>query len=74
MPLHSGRIGIHEIFVVTDEIRTLVARGAPMLEIQASAFRSGFKPLRYDGLKKVLRGLTTIEELDRVTIAETGFE
>ncbi len=54
---YSGRIGIHEIFVVTDEIRTLVARGAPMLEIQAAALRSGFKPMRYDGLKKVLRGL-----------------
>jgi len=71
---YSGRIGIHEIFVVTDEIRTLVARGAPMLEIQAAALRSGFKPMRYDGLKKVLRGLTTMEELDRVTIAETEFE
>jgi len=67
---YSGRIAIHEIFLVNDELRTLIGRNAPINEIKESAMSAGYKPLRYDGIKKVLRGLTTIEEIDRVTIVE----
>ena len=64
----SGRIGIHEIFIVSEEVRHLIATNANALDIMDAAIRSGFKPMRYDGIKKVIRGLTTIEEVDRVTI------
>jgi type IV pilus assembly protein PilB len=67
---YSGRIAIHEIVLISAEIRNLMARGAPVGEIQQLARKSGFQTMRYDGIKKVLRGLTTIEEVERVTIAD----
>ncbi|MBF0329128.1 MAG: type II/IV secretion system protein [Nitrospirae bacterium] len=67
---YSGRIPIHEIFIMNSEIRKLVSKGASILEIQERAKKTGYTTLRYDGMKKVLRGLTTVEELDRVTVVE----
>ncbi len=67
---YSGRIAIHELFVINNDIRNLAIKEASVLEIKDAAFRSGFHPLRYDGLKKVLTGLTTIEEIVRVTTTE----
>ena len=67
---YLGRIAIHEIFIINEEIRELIAKGASILEIQASTQKYGFRSMRYDGLKKVLRGLTTLEEIDRVTTLE----
>ncbi|MEI7671125.1 MAG: ATPase, T2SS/T4P/T4SS family [Deltaproteobacteria bacterium] len=67
---YLGRIAIHELFIMNSEIRRLVSQGASILEVQESANKSGYKAMRYDGIKKVLRGLTTIEEIDRVTVAQ----
>jgi type IV pilus assembly protein PilB len=67
---YSGRIAIHEIILVDDEIRKMIGRGDSVSDIQACAKKTGFQTMRYDGIKKVLRGLTTIEEVNRVTIAE----
>ena len=67
---YLGRMGIQELFVMTERIRSMVARDASILEIERAARESGFQTMRYDGMKKVLRGLTTIEEVERVTIAE----
>ena len=67
---YSGRLAIHEIFIMTEDIRSMVAKGVSILEIEQAAKQNGFCPLRYDGLKKVLRGLTTIDELERVTAAD----
>ena len=67
---YSGRVAIHELVVINDEIRTQISRGASLIEIQRSAAQTGFHTMRYDGLKKVLRGLTTLEEIQRVTVAE----
>jgi type IV pilus assembly protein PilB len=66
----AGRIAIHELFMVNNEIRTLVANNTSIIDIQARAKKSGFRTMRYDGVKKVLRGLTTIEEVNRVTLVE----
>ncbi len=63
----QGRIAIHEMFVPNEEDRSLIARGALQKELREHAIREGFTNIRYDGLKKVLRGLTTIEEIERVT-------
>ena len=60
----KGRIGIHEVAVPNDEMRALLIEGAPLTRIADAARRGGFRSLRYDGLKKVLRGLTTIEEIE----------
>jgi type IV pilus assembly protein PilB len=67
---YSGRVAIHEIFLLNDEVRALLARSAPAGEVYECAARHGFLPLRYDGLKKVLRGVTTVEEIDRVSLVE----
>lgn len=67
---YKGRIAFHEMVLVTEEIRTLISEGKSVQEITRAATKVGFKPLRYDGLKKVLLGLTTIEEIE----ANTSFE
>jgi len=64
---YLGRLALHELFILNSETREKIAQNASILMVEAIALKSGFKPLRYDGLKKVLRGLTTIEEVDRVT-------
>jgi len=56
--------------LMTDDLRRMAARDASIMEIQEGARKAGFKAMRYDGIKKVLRGLTTMEEIDRVTIAD----
>jgi type IV pilus assembly protein PilB len=63
---YAGRLAIHELFILNSELRNLVAKNASILEIQTCAIRNGFQTLRYDGLKKVLRGLTTISEVNRM--------
>ncbi|NCC52275.1 MAG: type II/IV secretion system protein [Spartobacteria bacterium] len=64
---YSGRMGIHEIFIITKQVRELIAQNSSILSIEECARQAGFKSLRYDGLKKALRGLTTLAEIDRVT-------
>lgn len=64
---YAGRLAIHEIFMLNEEVRHLVARNASVLDIQALAQEHGYRPMIYDGLKKVLRGLTTLAEVERVT-------
>ena len=59
-----GRVGIHELAVVNEEMRGLLIENAPLTAIADAARRGGFRSMHYDGLKKVLRGLTTIEEVE----------
>ena len=56
--------------LITDEIRALISEGKSAQEITRAATKVGFRPLRYDGLKKVLLGLTTIDEIDQNTSFE----
>ena len=55
------------MLLVTKEIRDLVTRNESIETIYQAALQNNYHPIRYDGLKKVLRGLTSIEELERVT-------
>jgi type IV pilus assembly protein PilB len=66
----KGRIAFHELILVTEEIRGLISEGKGSLEITAAARKVGHRSLRYDGLKKVLLGLTTIEEIEQNTPLE----
>ena len=63
---YSGRIAIHELFIIDDEMRGYIARNASILDIQKYAHEAGFSTMRYDGLKKVIMGLTTFEEVNHV--------
>ncbi|OIR01772.1 type II secretion system protein E [mine drainage metagenome] len=67
---YKGRIAFHELIVITEEIRTMITERRSAQEITRAAAKIGYRSLRYDGLKKVLLGLTTIEEIE----ANTSFE
>ncbi|GLI35037.1 GspE/PulE family protein [Desulforhabdus amnigena] len=67
---YSGRVAIHEVILINDEMRSLITRGESASDIQLCARRIGFHSMRYDGVKKALRGLTTFEEINRVTTAD----
>jgi general secretion pathway protein E/type IV pilus assembly protein PilB len=67
---YQGRTGIYELLVVTDPIRSLVMNRAPSTAIAAKAVELGMRTLRQDGWKKVKDGITTIEEVLRVTQTE----
>lgn len=62
-----GRVGLHELLVVTREIRRLIHTRQPMSEVQACALEQGMLTLRQDGIEKVLLGLTTLAEV-RATV------
>jgi Type II secretory pathway, ATPase PulE/Tfp pilus assembly pathway, ATPase PilB len=67
---YKGRVAFHELVLITEEIRTLISEGKSAQEITKAAAKVGYKPLRYDGLKKVLLGLTTIDEIEQNTSFE----
>ncbi len=64
---YHGRTGIYEMVMITDEVRTNVLRNADSNTIKQIAQTDGMTSLRDDGARKVLAGLTTVEEVLRVT-------
>jgi general secretion pathway protein E len=58
---------ISELMAITDAIRPLVLRHAEARELQAEAIRGGMQTMYAHGMKKALAGITTIEEVVRVT-------
>ncbi len=64
---YKGRIGLFEVMVMSDEIRSLTLRQADSKEIAAVAVKEGMRRLRDDGFEKVKAGLTSIAEVSRVT-------
>ncbi len=64
---YRGRMGIYEQFIITDEIRDAIARGVDSQKLHQLAADQGMRTLRQDGWHKVEGGVTTIEEVLRVT-------
>ena len=64
---YSGRSGIFEILPITDEIRPLIISNASSGSIKNAALQQGMKTLREDGWDKVIEGITSIDEILRVT-------
>jgi len=62
-----GRVALYEVMPIKDEIKDLVLRGGSALDIKREAVRLGMKTLRQSGLTKVEEGVTTLEEVLRVT-------
>jgi hypothetical protein len=58
-----GRCGIHEMMIVSREIRRLIQTGARAEVLQVAAMKEGMRTLRQDGIEKVLAGQTVIEEV-----------
>jgi type IV pilus assembly protein PilB len=67
---YRGRVAFHELLVANRRLRTAISARVGQTELAAVAESVGYRPLRYDGLKKVLLGLTTIEEIEAQTPVE----
>lgn len=63
---HRGRVAIHELLVITDELRDLISRRAPEHQLREAGKRAGMRSLMEDGIDKAAEGLTTLEEVLRV--------
>ncbi|GAH12982.1 unnamed protein product [marine sediment metagenome] len=66
---YKGRIAIFELMIITDNIRDLITRNVTTVKLRETAIKEGMCMLKEDGLKKVYAGITTIEEVLRVTSA-----
>ena len=61
---YLGRIGIFELLILNDEIRTLIVEDKSAIDIRKAALNSGYVPLIVDGINKVINGITNMEELN----------
>ena len=69
---YRGRLGIYEIFQIDDQVRNLIFEQVSSTELRIKARELGMRTLREDGLRKVVAGITTLEEVLRVTMGDNG--
>jgi type IV pilus assembly protein PilB len=67
---YKGRIALYEVMPVGSEIKEMILEGASADELKKTAIRFGMKTLRMSGLTKVNEGVTSIEEVMRVTFGD----
>jgi type II secretory ATPase GspE/PulE/Tfp pilus assembly ATPase PilB-like protein len=65
---YKGRVGIFQLMEMNEDLATMAAKHASREEIERAALASGTKTLWDDGIAKVASGLTSLEELARVTV------
>lgn len=63
---YMGRIGIHEVLEINEEVRQMIMKRANSGEIKEAALRGGMVPMMHDGFEKAAAGITTLEEVLRV--------
>jgi general secretion pathway protein E len=61
-----GRIGVYEVFPVSDALKTMIHSGADEGALREQAFKEGMTPLRYDACRKLLSGKTSLDEVMRI--------
>ncbi len=71
---YSGRIGIYELLPIDEELRSIILKTPDAVNLRQAAIARGFKPMRYDGLRKILQGQTTIEEVLSTTQEDSRLE
>ena len=64
---YKGRLGIYEVMKITPDISRIIMENGNAIDIKDAALANGFRDLRRSGILKVLQGLTTIQEMLRVT-------
>jgi type IV pilus assembly protein PilB len=67
---YKGRVALYEVMRFTDDLKDRVLQGVSSAELKQAAIRGGMQTLRMAGIAKVLAGVTTTEELLRVTMAD----
>lgn len=65
---YRGRLALHEVMTVTEEVERLTVARASAMEIERVATEQGMNSLRLDGMEKVLAGITSLEEILRVVV------
>ncbi len=69
---YRGRMGIFEIFVIDDEVRHMINNRKPTLLLRQKARELGMRTLREDGVRKVLGGMTSAEEVISITLGDAN--
>jgi type II secretory ATPase GspE/PulE/Tfp pilus assembly ATPase PilB-like protein len=69
---YKGRMGLYEVFEVSEAIQQLILKRATSSEIQAQAESEGMVTMRADGFLKTLAGQTTVQEVNRVASADSA--
>ncbi len=64
---YKGRQGLYEVMAMTPELRRMVLRGASVAELREQGVADGMLTLRMDGIKKIIKGATTLEEVVKET-------
>jgi type IV pilus assembly protein PilB len=67
---YKGRIALYEIMGFYDALKELVLQGASAAELKAEAIRHGMRTLRMSGISKICSGMSTIEEVGRITAGD----
>ena len=65
-----GRVALYEVMRFSDALKEMVLQGASTAELKTAAIRNGMSTLRASGIEKVLQGVTTVEEVGRVTMSD----
>jgi type IV pilus assembly protein PilB len=65
---YKGRLALHEVMTVSEEVERMAVTGASAVEIKKVATEQGMRSLRLDGMDKVLAGVTSIEEILRIVV------
>jgi type IV pilus assembly protein PilB len=64
---YKGRIAIHEVFIITEEMRDIIVGEVTTSKLRQLAIENNFRDMFYDGIQKSLAGITSVEEVQRVT-------
>jgi type IV pilus assembly protein PilB len=67
---YKGRIAVYEVMTFNEPLRELVLQGASSVELKAEAIRQGMRTLRMSGVSKVCMGVTTFDEVGRITASD----
>ena len=67
---YKGRVALYEVMPFKDSLKELVLQGSAAVEIKAEAIRQGMRTLRMSGVRKICEGVTSVEEVARITAAD----
>jgi type IV pilus assembly protein PilB len=67
---YKGRIAVYEVMSASDDLKEMILNGASTAELKSEAIRLGMKTLRQAVISKLMDGLTTVEEVGRVSVAD----
>jgi type IV pilus assembly protein PilB len=67
---YKGRVALYEVMRFNEDLKEMVLQGASTAELKVAAVRGGMLTLRMAGIQKILEGMTTPEEVMRVTMGD----